>query len=679
MVSGAGGVGERLDPVARQPPVVYAGGAMGDTPFARLFSPVKLGHLTARNRIVSTPHGAAFGEKGGITDRYVRYHEEKAKGGCGVVMMFGSSSVHPTSVNDWGEVNNWDDGVIPQFQTMSEAIHRHGALCLSQISHRGRRGHSWYSGVPLWAPSDTREERHREWPHVMTRREIREVIDAWAAAAVRLKRGGFDGCDLPFYGGHLVENFLSPLSNTRTDEYGGTFDNRLRLALEVVRAVREAVGRDFVVGIRHTGDQLVPGGLTREDQLEVARRIDALGMVDYFMVSGSSTETLRYEAMVTPSLYHPRGLYNELAAGTRRVVRVPVIVSGRIITPEQAEAALASGICDLVGMARSLIADPELPRKAAEGRLDDIRMCVGASEGCIGRLRQGKAITCVQNPMIGREAELAEIRPAARAKRVVVVGGGVGGLEAARVAALRGHRVLLFEATSALGGQVLAAAGAPKREDYAGIAAWLARQVEKLGVEVRLGTSATAAGVLAEAPDAVIVATGATPRVPDIPGAHLAHVVSPVDVLLGRVTPGRRSVVVDEDGHFAGPTTADFLASRGGQVTIVCRYFMVGEDIDEGLRADLYARLYGQGVTLLPLTVAVEILPEAVRVRHTFSAAETELEAQTVVLAFGGKADDALFHELAGQVPELRLVGDAYSPRRIHDAILDGTRAARAI
>ncbi len=649
------------------------------TLFRHLFSPITLGHLTAKNRIVSTPHGAAFGERGGITDRYVRYHEEKAKGGCGVVMMFGSSSVHPTSVNDWGEVSNHDDSLIPQFQRMSEAVHRHGALCLSQISHRGRRGHSWYSGVPLWAPSDTREERHREWPHVMTGREIREVVDAWAAAAVRLKKGGFDGCDLPFYGGHLVENFLSPLSNTRTDEYGGSLDNRLRLALEVVRAVREAVGRDFIVGVRHTGDQLVPGGLGPEEQLEVARRIDGLGMVDYFMVSGSTTETLRYEAMVTPSLYHPHGLYNSLAAATRTAVRAPVIVSGRIATPEQAEAALAAGVCDLVGMVRAIIADPEMPKKAMEGRLEDIRVCVGASEGCIGRLRQGKAITCVQNPMIGREAELAEITPAARPKRVVIVGGGVAGLEAARIAALRGHRVTLFEATRHLGGQVLAAARAPKREDYAAIATWLAVQVRKLGVDVRLETAAEAAEVLRESPDVVIVATGATPRLPELPGARLPHVASTVDVLTRRVKPGRRCVVVDEDGHFAGPTTADFLAEAGAEVTIVTRYFMVGEDIDEGLRSDLYARLYGQGVTLVPMTVAVEVLPQGVRTRHTFSGAEAVLEADTVVVAFGGKANDSLFHALDGRVPELRLVGDAVSPRRIHDAILDGTRAARAI
>ena len=648
-------------------------------PFARLFSPIALGHATAKNRIVSTPHGAAFGEKGSITERYVRYHEEKAKGGCGVVMMFGSSSIHPTSINDWGEVNNWDDGVIPQFRQMSAAIHRHGALCLSQISHRGRRGHSWYSGTPLWAPSDTREERHREWPHVMTKTEIREVIDAWAAAAVRLKKGGYDGADIPLYGGHLLENFISPLANTRTDEYGGSLDNRLRLPTEVLRALREAVGRDFIIGLRHSGDHFVEGGLTREELLEIARRLDALGIADYWMVSGSNTETLRFEAAVTPSHYHPRGVFNDLAALTKTVVRVPVIVAGRIVTAEQAEAALAAGVCDLVGMTRALIADPEMPTKVRAGRLDDVRVCVGAAEGCIGRLRQGKAITCIQNPAIGREAELMQIHPAAKRRRVVVVGGGVAGLEAARVAALRGHQTILLEAGAAVGGQVLAVARAPRREEYASIVTWLAGQAKKAGVEVRLNTPASAADVLALKPDAVVLATGASQRVPDIPGVKLAHVASTVDVLLGRVAPGRRVVVVDEEGYFAAPTTADFLADRRAQVTIVSRYFMVGEDIDEGTRSDLYARLFARGVTLTPMTRAVEIVPHGVRTRHTFSSAETVVEADSVVLAFGGKAHDPLSRELEGRVADLKVIGDAYSPRRVHDAILDGTRVARAL
>jgi NADPH-dependent 2,4-dienoyl-CoA reductase/sulfur reductase-like enzyme len=310
-----------------------------------------------------------------------------------------------------------------------------------------------------------------------------------------------------------------------------------------------------------------------------------------------------------------------------------------------------------------------------------VAICVGASEGCIGRLRQGKSITCVQNPLIGREQELSEIKRAERPKRVVVVvvGGGVGGLETARIAALRGHRVTLLEAGRELGGQVLVAARAPKREDYAAIAHWLAGQVRKIGVEVRLNTLAEAKDVLALEPEPVVVATGAMPRVPDIPGVGLPHVTTASDVLTGQVRPGRRCVVVDEDGHFTAPTTADFLAGKGCQVTIITRYFMVGEDIDEGVRSDLYARLFTQGVVVHPMTVAVEMVQGGVRTRHTFSGVESRLDADTVVLAFGGKANDTLFHEISGKVPELKLVGDACSPRRIHDALLEGTRVARAI
>jgi NADPH-dependent 2,4-dienoyl-CoA reductase/sulfur reductase-like enzyme len=509
--------------------------------------------------------------------------------------------------------------------------------------------------------------------------EIREVVDAWAAAAVRLKKGGYDGCDIPFYGGHLIENFLSPLANTRTDEYGGSIENRLRLAHEVLHAVRDAVGKDFIIGVRHSGDHLVPGGLTKEDLLEVARLTDALRIADYWMVSGSNSETLRFEAMVTPSLYHPHALYAELAAATRSVVKVPVILAGRVSTPEQAERVLASGMCDMVGMTRAMIADPEMPKKAMEGRLDDIRTCVGASEGCIGRLRQGKAITCVQNPLIGREAELGVITPAQRARRVLVIGGGVGGLETARVAALRGHKVTLLEAAPALGGQVLVAARAPKREDYAAIAHWLVGQVKKAGVEVRLNTPADVADVLKLDAESVVVATGAVPRVPQIPGVGLPHVTTASDVLTGQIRPGRRCVVVDEDGHFTAPTTADFLAGKGCKVTIITRYFMVGEDIDEGVRSDIYQRLFTQGVDVQPMTQAIEMLPGGVRTKHTFSGAETVLEADTVVLAFGGKANDSLFHSLAGKVPDLKLIGDAVSPRRIHDALLEGTRVARAL
>lgn len=646
---------------------------------SRLFSPIRLGHLTAKNRIVSTPHGTGYGVEGRLTERYIRYHEEKARGGCGVVMMFGSSSVHPSSAVDWGEVNNLDDSIVPDFRRMSEAVHRHDAIVISQISHRGRRGTSAYSGYPLWAPSDVRAETHREWPHVMTREEIAEVVAAYAMAARRLKEGGFDGADVPLYGGHLPEQFLSPLSNRRDDEYGGSLENRLRFSVEIFRAIRATVGRDFILGTRLSGDHFIEGGLGVADMQAVAAYLDGLGLLDYAIVSGSVPETIALQAAVTPSLYYPRGVYNHLAAAIREVVSLPVIVAGRVVTPQMAEEVLANGWADLVGMTRAIIADPEMPQKAQEGRLDDIRICVGANEGCIGRLRQGKPISCVQNPTIGREAELSAIVPAAASKRVVVVGGGPAGLEAARVAALRGHHVVLFEQEEHLGGQIIALAQAPKREEYAGIVTWLTGQVGKLGVDVRLGTTATIDAVRAERPDAIVVATGAAPRRPNLPGANGPNVVTAYDVLLGRSAVGDRCIIIDEEGYFEAPTTADFLAACGKQVQIVCRFYNVGEDIDENVRADVYGRLFKHGITLTPLTVAQEIRPGQVQTRHVYSGELATLEADTVVLAFGGQARDDLYYQLRGSAAQVYLVGDAVAPRRIHDAILDGTRTARAI
>jgi 2,4-dienoyl-CoA reductase-like NADH-dependent reductase (Old Yellow Enzyme family)/thioredoxin reductase len=580
---------------------------------------------------------------------------------------------------EWQGVKNWDDSIIPYLEKISQAIHKHGAICISQITHRGRRGSSTGTGYPLWGPSDIREEPHREYPHVMTKEEIRIVVQAYAAAAVRLKKGGFDGVDLPFYGGQLPEQFMSPLSNRRTDEYGGNLDNRLRLSLEIVAAVREAVGPDFIINVRLSGDHQIEGGLTHEDMKRITERLDALNMIDSFLITSGVPETNRLQAVVTPSLYHPQGLNNFLAASIKEVVSVPVIVAGRVVTPQQAEEILANGWADMVGMVRALIADPELPKKAQEGRLDGIRICVGASEGCIGRIRFGLPVACIQNPVAGKEDELGVIEPAPVKKKVLVVGGGPAGLETARVAAIRGHKVILYEKNDRLGGQVIPLSQAPGRGEYIGIIDWLAVQVEKLGVDVRLNTTATAELILAENPDAVVVTTGAVPRRPNIPGATRANVTTVPDILLGQFEAGERCLMVDEEGYFFAPSAADYLATRGKKVEIITRYYSVGQDIDENLKADIHDRLCKKGVKLTPLTVATAIENGGVRVRHVYSEEERIIEVDTVVLAFGAKADDSLYHQLAGQVAELYMGGDCVAPRRIYDAIYDGTRTARKI
>jgi thioredoxin reductase len=375
------------------------------------------------------------------------------------------------------------------------------------------------------------------------------------------------------------------------------------------------------------------------------------------------------------------GLFVPLAAQIKAVVpEMPILHASRIVDPRHAERIVAAGEVDVVGMTRALIADPDLPRKAREGRFDDIRTCVGANEGCIDRIYQGKAVSCVQNPAAGREDELGEVRPAATVRRVVVVGGGVAGLEAARMAALRGHRVLLLEKAAELGGQVLLAARAPARAEYAGIVRFLTRQIDRLGVEVRLGVEATAELVLAERPDAVVVATGSRPYVPPVPGSDGKHVVTTREVLAGEAKVGASVVVVDDVATEEGLSVAELLLDQGKRVEICSPLFHVGQDIGATSIAPLYARLHGKGVVLTPGTELTAIEGSTVILRNVFSGAAHRREAvDTIVLALGSRSTDALYRALKGHVALLHAAGDCVAPRGVHAAILDGTRAARTL
>src|SRR2546425_3856515 len=531
-----------------------------------LFSPLQVGRLTLKNRIYSSGHAEAMAEAGRPGERLLRYHEAKARGGCALTIFGGSSSVHPSSpAGAWKQIAKHDDSIIPAYRAIADAMHDHGCLVFTEITHLGRRAQADGEETNvLLAPSQIPERVHRDVPHELEGEQIAELVRAFGEAARRCQDGGLDGVEISMAHNHLIDQFWSPLFNERRDDYGGSLENRMRFGVEVLREIRRRVGSDFVVGARISGDELTRGGLTAADMAEIARRLGAAGLIDFLSIIGGGAHTYELQAAAVPNMSYAIGVYVPLAAAIKQAApQMPLFHASRIVDPVHADRTVAAGHVDVVGMTRALIADPDLPRKVREGRLDDIRTCVGANEGCIDRIYQGKPVTCVQNPATGREGELGDVRKASVAKKVVVVGGGVAGLEAARVAALRGHRVVLFEKDTQLGGQVLLAARAPARADYAGIVRFLVIQVKKLGVEIRLGVEAGAAGVLAERPDAVVIATGSHPYVPPLPGADGKHVVTDRDVLADTARIGANVVVVDDVHTQQALSTAELLLDQG--------------------------------------------------------------------------------------------------------------------
>ena len=494
---------------------------MGDQPFPRLFSPLRLGPaLTLRNRIVLSPHTTMYADPDGSPSvRDADYQAARARGGIALSVL-GTSVVHASSTRHFGVLANLDDSYIPAYRRVADAVHAHGAALFAQLNHQGLAAHGAGAGRPLLAPSAVPSFIHGEVPAPLDVRSIREIVAAFGAAADRCRHAGLDGVLIHAAHGYLLNQFLSPLTNRRADAYGGSLDNRLRLLLEVVATIRRAVGRSFVVGVRLSVDEFLPGGLTLDDSLPIARRLAESGLVDYLDVSSGVDYDWLSLGRHYPGMHWPEATWVHLAAAVKAAVALPVACAGRIREPGQAERLLAEGALDLVQMARALIADPEWPNKARAGRVDEIRPCLYVSSGCLEHLAQGRPIGCVQNPAVGREGEHGAIAPAAVAKTVVVVGGGPAGMEAALVARQRGHRVVLLERDGALGGQMRTAARAPGRAELLRGVAFLERELARHGVDVRLGVEADAAAVLRLSPDAVVVATGSDAAPLDVPGGR---------------------------------------------------------------------------------------------------------------------------------------------------------------
>ncbi len=631
--------------------------------FKHLFTPLKIGTFEVRNRILSTAHFTGYAERGLPSERHMYYWGSKAKGGIGLIVTE-VQPVHPSAGQSPTMILTYRDEVIEPFRRVAEYVHGYGAKIVAQLWHPGRQGGGAF-GFPSWAPSPIPYGPRQSIPHEMTTEEVQEVVAAYGPAARRMREAGADGVEIHAAHGYLPEQFLSPLTNKRADGYGGTEESRVRFLMEVIETVRDAVGADFTVGIRISGDQFQAGGVSLQDMQRIVGTLTFGNKLDYINVSYSG-------GPVIAPMYVPSGQFVYLAAGIKQVTDLPVFCIGRINDPVLAENVLAQNQADMVGMTRANICDPEMPNKAREGRLNEIRRCVAISEGCWGHVSTQQPITCVFNPSVGREKD-TEITPAPVKKKVMIIGGGVAGLEAARVAATRGHQVSLYEKEQYLGGQLQIAAKAPGRQDMAEPVRFYEFQMRSLGVEVHLGQEVGPDVIEREAPEAVIVATGGRPRPLPVRGGAGPNVMQARDVLMGRCEPGENVLLYAADQGMEGLTTADFLASRGKKVQVFIPQMTLGGSIDPPTTNMLRQRLERQGVTITLETRLEAVDGSRVTVVRGAEGVFRDIEGiDTVVIALGSEPNDALYRQIKSRVKEVHLIGESLQPRKLENHTLDG-------
>lgn len=639
---------------------------MTESRFQHLFQPITINALTVRNRLVVPPMETGFASDSyEVTDQLVAYHRRRSEGGMGLIIVE-YTSVDPKGRCIANHLGAFDDRFIPGLRRLTDAVHEGGASIALQIHHGGAKARAQFTGGEIVAPSPIPELSRGVVPRELTVPEIGEIVEAFGQAARRAKEAGFDAVEIHGAHGYLIGEFLSPWYNRRTDEYGGSFEKRLRFPLEVVRRVRDTVGPGFAIGFRINGEELPWGdGLTLSDTKRIVPRLAEAG-IDMLHVSIADLRPPAL-AVVSAPMAMDWGFNVYSAAAIKRTVDIPIITVGRITDVDLANQIVRDGHADMVATGRASLADPEFANKAAEGRLQEIRHCLGCTDACMD-----VPIRCNNNPELGREANW-DLTPTGEPKRVWVIGGGVSGLEAATLAARRGHQVTLFEKEAMLGGQMNAAAAPPhKGELYHAISDRISL-LERDGVELLTDTEVTADMVRQGAPDAVILSTGASPVKPRIPGVDRPEVVQAKDVLVGKAFVGPRVAVLG--GGMVGAETAEYLADCRREITIVEMLDAVATDMPATPRAYLMHRLHQLGVKII-VGAKVEAISE---LGVLVSQGDQHLLVEgfsTYVLAMGSKSSDTLFTELTDEIQELHLVGDARKVGRIVDATAQAAEVA---